>query len=289
MGSSSSKSKQPKPQTTQTQTTTPTQPTTTKSKTKTKSHAILDKYDTMPQLQDALRQAGLESSNLIIGIDYTKSNTWTGKNTFNNQCLHTLHTQFPIYNPYQRVIDSIGRALEVFDDDRLIPTFGFGDVTTTNKAIFSFNQNEQPCSGVQMVLQRYNEITPSVQMSGPTNFAPLIRKAIDIVKITKSYHILLIIADGQVDNEKETIAAIVEASNYPLSIVCIGVGDGPFDKMMEFDDKLVDNKFDNFQFVNYFEVVSQAPELQDVIFAVKALQEIPDQYKFIKEHGYLDE
>jgi hypothetical protein len=30
------------------------------------------------QVTDALAQAGLESSNLIVGIDFTKSNEWTG-------------------------------------------------------------------------------------------------------------------------------------------------------------------------------------------------------------------
>ncbi len=30
------------------------------------------------QVQQALSQAGLESSNLIVGIDFTKSNEWTG-------------------------------------------------------------------------------------------------------------------------------------------------------------------------------------------------------------------
>jgi hypothetical protein len=30
------------------------------------------------QVTEALAQAGLESSNLIVGIDFTKSNEWTG-------------------------------------------------------------------------------------------------------------------------------------------------------------------------------------------------------------------
>jgi hypothetical protein len=34
------------------------------------------------QVTEALARAGLESSNLILGIDFTKSNEWTGKGLF---------------------------------------------------------------------------------------------------------------------------------------------------------------------------------------------------------------
>ena len=32
------------------------------------------------QVKEKLQQVGLESSNLIIGVDFTKSNEWTGRN-----------------------------------------------------------------------------------------------------------------------------------------------------------------------------------------------------------------
>ncbi|ELP94484.1 copine, putative [Entamoeba invadens IP1] len=248
---------------------------------------VKDNYHSMEELQDGLRAAGLESSNLIIGVDFTKSNTWTGKNSFKGYCLHSIFENG--MNPYQRVIDIIGRTMEPFDDDNLIPVYGFGDVNTTDKSVFSFKVNDQPCNGFQEVLQRYNEITPNVRMSGPTNFAPLINKAVQIVQQTKQYHILLIIADGQVDAERATKTAIENASNYPLSIVTIGVGDGPFDKMEDFDDKLGGSKFDNFNFVNFNKVVcGPRVENPDIAFATAAMNEVPTQYLLCKKLGYLN-
>jgi len=238
-----------------------------------------DVYKSVEEVQEALRKAGLESSNLIIGIDYTKSNTYTGKNTFGNRCLHEISPGR--LNPYQEAIQIIGKTLEPFDDDKLIPAFGFGDSTTTDKRVFPFFY-DRTCYGFQEVLERYTEITPLLILAGPTSFAPLIYEAINIVKQQRAYHILVIIADGAVTNARETGQAIIDASNHALSIVMVGVGDGPWDLMEEFDDKLPARKFDNFQFVKFDQIMRKARN-REAEFALAALMEIPPQFKAIRK------
>jgi E3 ubiquitin-protein ligase RGLG len=248
--------------------------------------AIRDNFETLEQVQEALRKGGLESSQLMVGIDFTKSNTWTGKDSFGGRSLHTI--QAGMLNPYQEVISIIGRTLEAFDDDNLIPAYGFGDVTTGNTGVFQLGSG--PCHGVSEILDRYTSIAPTLQLSGPTSFVPILRKAMEYVHNVRQYTILLIIADGQVNDQEATAAAIVEASHYPLSIVVCGVGDGPFGLMEHWDDNLPSRKFDNLQFVNFTEVcrhTSGMPAYRDSSFALAALQEVPEQYKAIQRLRYV--
>lgn len=245
---------------------------------------IFDRFTTLEEVTAAVRQAGLETSSLIFGIDFTASNVHQGLRTFGGRSLHSLDMLNP--NPYQRVIAILGETLEPFDDDGFIPAFGFGDVSTKDTGVFPF-LSEGYCAGFQTVLSAYDSIAQRVRLSGPTNFAPLIYKAIDIVRHTKSYHILVIVADGQVSSEDATRHAIVEASKWPLSIILVGVGDGPWDTMEEFDNKLPARKFDNFQFVDFHRIMSTAKN-PTAEFALRALMEIPDQYKKIKQLGLLN-
>ncbi|TXG71393.1 hypothetical protein EZV62_006328 [Acer yangbiense] len=251
------------------------------------------------QVTAALRESGLESSNLILGIDFTKSNEWTGKVSFNNRSLHAIGNT---PNPYEKAISIIGKTLAPFDDDNLIPCFGFGDATTYDQEVFSFHSDQTPCNGFEEVLACYRNIVPNLKLSGPTSYAPVIDAAIDIVeKRGGRYHVLVIIADGQVTRsvntsdgelspqEEKTIKSIVNASSHPLSIVLIGVGDGPWEDMQGFDDKIPAREFDNFQFVNFTAIMSKniTPAEKEAAFALAALMEIPIQYKAARDFGIL--
>ncbi|KAL6135841.1 hypothetical protein ACLB2K_068066 [Fragaria x ananassa] len=226
-----------------------------------------------------------------VGIDFTKSNEWTGKNSFNRRSLHHIGGG---QNPYEHAITIIGKTLAAFDEDNIIPCYGFGDATTHDQDVFSFYPDDRHCNGFEEVLTRYREIVPNLCLAGPTSFAPVIEMAMTIVEQSGGqYHVLVIIADGQVTRsvdtesgklspqEQKTVDAIVEASKFPLSIILVGVGDGPWDMMKEFDDNIPSRAFDNFQFVNFTEIMSKnVPSLRkETEFALAALMEIPPQYK----------
>ncbi|CAH2075735.1 unnamed protein product [Thlaspi arvense] len=143
---------------------------------------------------------------------------------------------------------------------------------------------------------------------GPTSFAPIIDAAIGIVERSNGqYHVLVIIADGQVTRssdtppgrystqEQATIDSIVTACQYPLSIVLVGVGDGPWDAMKHFDDNIPHRAFDNFQvlngiFVNFTKIMSENIDIskKEAAFALAALMEIPFQYRATQSHRRME-
>ncbi len=206
-------------------------------------------YESLPALKHALRDAGFIHTNLIVGVDFHQSNRSSGAVTNDGFSLHRI-SQLNV-NPYQRAIDLIGRTLAELDEDAKIPSYGFGDARTLDKAVFPFLPHvpKHECNGFEEVLQQYRECASTVQLGHSVSLAPIIDKAIQIVKESKSFHILLILTDGQLSDDnfsfKNTARAIVRASEFPLAIVAVGLGDGPFDYMTRFDDALPQRQFDN--------------------------------------------
>lgn len=250
---------------------------------KSKAFANPDKYKNTEELFVAYGKHNLETLHAVVAVDYTESNMSKGKRTFRRQSLHKLGTSTG--NPYEQVIAKISETLPMLQK-KPVSFFIFGDSTTGSTDAVQLPKENAPVEGFLGVLEMYRAYTPNLVMDGPTNFAPVIRKTIEIASKGKCHHVLIIITDGKVDILKDTEAALIEASHYPISIIVFGVGDGPFSTMEDFDDKLEERKFDNLQFVDWNKYAVDG-ELVNNEFVLDALQELPAQMKAIRKLGLL--
>lgn len=86
-----------------------------------------------------------------------------------------------------------------------------------------------------------------------------------------SYSILLILTSGQVTHLEETKAALAKASESPLSVVIVGIGDGNFDDMRLLDND-IEGARDITKFVEFNAFLGDKKTLAEGV-----LDEIPNQ------------
>ncbi|KAG8383348.1 hypothetical protein BUALT_Bualt04G0003100 [Buddleja alternifolia] len=124
--------------------------------------------------------------------------------------------------------------------DRCFPAWGFGGRTPDCSVSHCFNLNGSPSEfeveGVDGMMAAYTSALHNVALAGPTLFGQVINKAADIARGSVScnyakYYILLIITDGVVTDLQETMDSVVRASDLPLSILIVGVGNANFKEM----------------------------------------------------------
>jgi vacuolar-type H+-ATPase subunit F/Vma7 len=235
-------------------------------------------YEKISSMLDYIR--GGHQISLTVAIDFTASNG-------DPRTPNSLHYRSNQMNHYQRAISSIGNVLDYYDSDHLYPVYGFGAKLPPNWEVshmFHLNFQQDPnVFGVNGILGAYEHSVSNVILHGPTNFAPVIRTAATAARSTAetNYHLLLIITDGVISDLDSTIAEIVMASDLPLSIVIVGVGDTDFSSMdiLDADDRpLVHNgrkmSRDIVQFVAFGEFINCDPSA----LAAKVLAEIPHQF-----------
>ncbi len=186
--------------------------------------------------------SGLEIS-LLIGIDFTKSN----KDANLPDSLHHLDAAGYPSNDYVQAIKSVVQILDHYDSDHKFPVYGFGSRLppsyTHCSHLFACNGDffKPEVVGVQGVLDAYTAALKSVLLHGPTNLHEIIALMTQVAEIaiqgtnTLRYYLLLILTDGVISDMRATIDEIVRASELPISIVVIGVGDEDFSLMKILD------------------------------------------------------
>ncbi|XP_054424702.1 copine-5 isoform X2 [Pteronotus mesoamericanus] len=235
--------------------------------------------------------------NFTVAIDFTASNGNPSQST-------SLHYMSPYQlNAYALALTAVGEIIQHYDSDKMFPALGFGaklppDGRVSHEFPLNGNQENPSCCGIEGILEAYHRSLRTVQLYGPTNFAPVVthvaRNAAE-VQDGSQYSVLLIITDGVISDMAQTKEAIVNAAKLPMSIIIIGVGQAEFDAMVELDGddvrissrgKLAER--DIVQFVPFRDYVDRTGNhvLSMARLARDVLAEIPDQLvSYMKAKG----
>ncbi|XP_067913311.1 copine-8-like isoform X4 [Heterodontus francisci] len=227
--------------------------------------------------------------NFTVAIDFTASNGNPSQST-------SLHYMNPYQmNAYAMALKAVGEIIQDYDSDKMFPALGFGaklppDGRVSHEFALNGNPDNPYCNGIEGILEAYHRSLKTVQLYGPTNFAPVINhvaRYATAVQDGSQYFVLLIITDGVISDMAQTKEAIVNAAKLPMSIIIVGVGQAEFDAMVELDGddirvssrgKLAER--DIVQFVPFRDYIDRTGNhvLSMARLAKDVLAEIPDQF-----------
>uniref|UniRef100_A0A8B9LPY8 Copine Va n=1 Tax=Astyanax mexicanus TaxID=7994 RepID=A0A8B9LPY8_ASTMX len=232
-----------------------------------------------------------------VAIDFTASNGNPSQST-------SLHYMNPYQmNAYAMALKAVGEIIQDYDSDKMFPALGFGaklppDGRVSHEFPLNGNMDNPYCNGMEGILDAYHQSLKTVQLYGPTNFAPVVNhvaRYAAAVQDGSQYFVLLIITDGVISDMAQTKEAIVNAAKLPMSIIIVGVGQAEFDAMVELDGddirissrgKLAER--DIVQFVPFRDYMDRTGNhvLSMARLAKDVLAEIPDQLiLYMKSRG----
>ncbi|XP_047202274.1 copine-5b isoform X5 [Girardinichthys multiradiatus] len=150
--------------------------------------------------------------NFTVAIDFTASNGNPSQST-------SLHYMNPYQlNAYAMALKAVGEIIQDYDSDKMFPALGFGaklppDGRVSHEFPLNGNMENPYCNGIEGILEAYHQSLKTVQLYGPTNFAPVVNhvaRYAAAVQDGSQYFVLLIITDGVISDMAQTKEAIVK-------------------------------------------------------------------------------
>uniref|UniRef100_A0A8C4P482 Copine-5-like n=1 Tax=Dromaius novaehollandiae TaxID=8790 RepID=A0A8C4P482_DRONO len=223
--------------------------------------------------------------NFTVAIDFTASNGNPSQST-------SLHYMNPYQlNAYAMALKAVGEIIQDYDSDKMFPALGFGakippDGRVSHEFPLNGDASNPSCSGIEGILEAYHESLKSVQLYGPTNFAPVVNhvaRAAAAVPDGSQYFVLLIITDGVISDMAQTKEAIVNVSPVRRGPMVELDGD---DIRISSRGKVAER--DIVQFVPFRDYIDRTGNhvLSMARLAKDVLAEIPDQFvSYMKGRG----
>lgn len=178
---------------------------------------------------------------MCVAIDFTGSNGDPRK----PGTLHYIHPDGQL-NDYEKALTAIGSIVDRYDSDHKYPVLGFGaKYGGVVQHCFQVGPSAE-LDGIGGILDAYRQVfRTGLTMSGPTVFAEVLNFAAASARSRQdearrsnrqAYKVLLILTDGAVTSVEETKHALNAASDAPLSVVIVGIGNADFSSMQFLDD-----------------------------------------------------
>jgi hypothetical protein len=235
--------------------------------------------------------------NLCVAIDFTASNG----EPETRRSLHRKSEPGQPLNDYEKAINAVASVIEPYSNSKQFSVYGFGakikqpdGTLTPTQHCFPIYGGESIVNGTNGIIQAYHDALSVLSLSGPTYFCPLIdcggylSTQKGCTQSSQNYTIMLILTDGIIDDSNETIQALIRASNTPLSIIIVGIGNEDFSDMdkLDSDEKMLSYggataSRDIVQFVPFKKFMQKGP----IALAQSVLKEIPSQIiKFMENN-----
>ncbi|OAF67338.1 hypothetical protein A3Q56_04907 [Intoshia linei] len=209
-------------------------------------------------------------------------------------------------NQILAAITETTNILMQYNYDKYVECYGFGaKVRGCNNVsnCFPINPSDPLCEGIKGLTDSYLKCLTSIQLKDTHSICPVVNKTVacailyhkkNILNAASktyqnsclTYTVLLIFLHHDFANIKDFVSLIVDISHLPISIIIMGVGDGPFIIMNMFALKKSRLSFkgqsavrDMVQFVTY-------PIETDNLTFQKAVANVPRQIiSYINIHG----
>lgn len=231
----------------------------------------LPHYASSADLLSHLARDGLESAQLVVGIDFSTPDFPEGES--GNWACHEI---------LGFIVQTLRAFAPALTGGRLA-AYGFGDESTQNQHVFSFHEENRPCHSEADLLNRYDEIVKVAEPSTHTSFVPIVREVLYGVPRRGRFHAMVIATRSELQDDALADFKYIldEAAASALSVIVIGIGPGTWTKMRSI-------KKNNFNFVQLDDTtIKQRNDDAILQLAGRALSKLPRQCRYAKEQNTL--
>ena len=174
---------------------------------------------------------------------------------------------------FENLLENFISILEPYNEDQFFHIYAYG-FTPKEKFKGDYDPNmyplnrkiETPSISREDIKKFYDEFVNLISFNKEkTKFNLIVKKFNNIVKedfdvdYIREYNVLLLFVNSDVSEEKELINELILSTNFPISIIIIGLGKGPFPNLENLEEKFLsftDNEGNkpnrkNFKFVSF--------------------------------------